>query len=152
MSESSAVIPAALVEFTRRGSRLFRNAVGMAWNGEAVQSVKGGVRFVTIKNPSFRPYGLLVPGVEKRKDGKDKATSGGSDLIGWTPYTVGPDDVGRTLAVFTAAECKTEAYKTLTMDQRTFLDAVVRAGGFGFVVREMLDWVSVTEWPETRTK
>lgn len=143
MSESSAVIPAALVEFTRRGSRLFRNSVGSAWTGGVVSdkpSAKG--RVVTILGAQLIAFGLLI-----RSATKGKTHGGGSDLIGWTPYTVTPEDVGRTLAVFTAAECKTEAYKTLTTDQRTFLDAVVRAGGFGFVVREMLEGVSVEPWP-----
>lgn len=130
MSESSKVTPLALVEFTRRGSRLFRNFVGGAWVGKLIAE---GVGWVKLKGARQIKAGLHT---------------GSSDLIGWTPHTVGPDDVGRTLAIFTAAECKTDGYKTLTPDQRNFLDAVVRAGGLGFVVREDGDGVRVVEWPE----
>ena len=59
---------------------------------------------------------------------------GGSDLIGWTPVTITPDMVGRTLAVFTAVECKTPNGKA-TEDQLNFICNVLRAGGFAGIAR-----------------
>ncbi len=102
-------------------------------------------RVITLLGAQLIAFGLLV-----KSAAKGKTHGGGSDLIGWTPYTVTAEDVGRTLAIFTAAECKTDGYKTLTPDQRNFLDAVVRAGGLGFVVREDGDGVRVVEWPEEK--
>jgi hypothetical protein len=134
----------ALVEFTQRGSRLFRNSVGSAWTGGVITdkpTAKG--RVITLLGAQLIAFGLLV-----RSATKGKTHGGGSDLLGWTPHVVTLEDVGRTLAIFTAAEVKTDAYQTVTPDQRNFLDAVVRAGGLGFVVREDGDGVRVVEWPE----
>ena len=59
---------------------------------------------------------------------------GSSDLIGWTPVTITPDMVGRTIAVFTACEVKRPGGKA-TEDQLNFISAVQRAGGFAGIAR-----------------
>lgn len=148
MSESSAVIPPALVEFTRRGSRMFRNSVGSAWTGGVVvdkSTAKG--RMVTLLGAQLIAFGLLVKSITK-----GKKHGGGSDMLGWTPHVVKPEDVGKTLAIFTAAEAKTFAYPDLTKDQRNFLTQVVAAGGLGYVVRETADGIDVTPWPPAKEK
>lgn len=53
---------------------------------------------------------------------------GSSDLIGWRSVTIGPEHVGRTLAVFVAIEAKLPG-NTPTVEQRAFLEAVRAAGG-----------------------
>lgn len=63
---------------------------------------------------------------------------GSSDVIGWTPYTVRQADVGRTLAVFTAYECKV-GRRVTTTEQGAFLAAVKAQGGIAAVVRRLSD-------------
>lgn len=60
---------------------------------------------------------------------------GGSDLIGFTPYTVRKSDVGRELAIFTAVEVKRPGGK-VTPEQQQFLSAVEAAGGVAVVAYE----------------
>lgn len=59
---------------------------------------------------------------------------GASDLIGWTPVTITPEMVGRSVAVFTACEVKS-GRRVPTTEQGNFLDRVNEAGGIGFVAR-----------------
>jgi VRR-NUC domain len=59
---------------------------------------------------------------------------GSSDLIGWTAITITPDMVGKTVAVFTAVECKTVRGK-LNAEQQQFLDVVKSSGGIAEVYR-----------------
>lgn len=56
---------------------------------------------------------------------------GGSDLLGWTPITITPQMVGRTIAVFVAVEVKDGS--PTTKEQMQFLQAVIRAGGVGLI-------------------
>lgn len=63
---------------------------------------------------------------------------GSSDLIGWTPVTITPEMVGRTVAVFTAIETKV-GRRHATTEQARFLDAVRDAGGFATIAREATD-------------
>jgi hypothetical protein len=68
---------------------------------------------------------------------------GVSDLIGMTPYVVQPEDVGRTIAVFTALEIKT-AKGRLREEQAPFLRMVNSHGGLGAIVRSAEDAEAVT--------
>lgn len=63
---------------------------------------------------------------------------GSSDVIGWTPIVITPAMVGRTVAVFTAFECKV-GRNTTTTKQGAFLAAVHQQGGIAAVVRRVED-------------
>ena len=69
---------------------------------------------------------------------------GGSDLIGWTPVTITPDMIGRTVAVFTACEVKSVKGKP-TDAQVNFIGAVQKAGGFAGVARSVADLLSMVK-------
>lgn len=59
---------------------------------------------------------------------------GSSDLIGWTPVEITQDMVGSTVAVFTAIEVKTPKGRP-SREQKSFIAAVARDGGFAGVAR-----------------
>lgn len=71
---------------------------------------------------------------------------GVSDLIGVVPHVVRPEDVGRTIGVFTALETKKLRDSTSAerrKSQAAFLRAVNRAGGIGAIVRSEEDAMDV---------
>ena len=53
---------------------------------------------------------------------------GGADLLGWTTVTIGPEHIGRRLAIFTSLEVKA-AKGRATPEQNTWTAAVTAAGG-----------------------
>lgn len=67
---------------------------------------------------------------------------GSSDLIGWTPVTITPDMVGKTVAVFTACEVKAPGGRA-TPQQMNFIDQVIRAGGYAGVARSPAEAVAL---------
>lgn len=69
---------------------------------------------------------------------------GGSDLIGWTPYKITIDDVGKTIAVFTAVEVKTGKLKP-TKEQLNFIDQVRKSGGRAGVAYSVEDAIEIIE-------
>lgn len=103
------------------GCKLFRNNSGMLFNQEGVP-----VR-----------YGL--GNVSKKFNSQVKS----SDNIGWTRITVTPEMVGKTLAVFTAFEDKTPAFKikaayregSREAAQLKFINIVKQAGGIAGFTR-----------------
>jgi len=66
------------------------------------------------------------------------ASPGGSDLIGYRQVVIGPEHVGRTMAVFTAVEVKTATGRA-TKEQTAFVEHVKQAGGIAGVVRSVDD-------------
>lgn len=64
---------------------------------------------------------------------------GVSDLIGIIPYTIRPEDVGRTIGVFAALEVKKPKGSKFQSAQRPFLRTINRLGGIGAVVRSPED-------------
>lgn len=61
--------------------------------------------------------------------------NGSADLIGWTPVTITPAHVGKTLAVFTAIEVKAPTGR-VDQRQQVFLEAVREDGGIAVVGRD----------------
>lgn len=143
MSASSILSSWVSVQLTKLGARIFRNAVGMAYQGDAQKVKVGKEDAVLIKNFRYLPFGLLTKAIDKKKK-----NAGSSDKIGWTPVLITADMIGQTIAVFTAVEEKTLAYKKLTDDQKNFLDEVVKAGGLAYVARETKDGPVLNKWPE----
>lgn len=61
---------------------------------------------------------------------------GSSDLIGLRRIVVGPEHIGRTLAVFTAVEVK-DARGRASPEQVRFLEVVRDMGGLGGIARSV---------------
>lgn len=99
---------------------LFRNNVGKAWTGDAMNLPDGSV---LIRNPRILHAGLC---------------KGSSDLIGWRSVTVTPDMIGQQVAVFSAIEVKGPRGRA-TPEQVHFINTVISAGGFGCVAKSASD-------------
>jgi len=126
-NHESNVITIVQIQASAKGWRLFRNSVGMAWQGRITEEQ-------TIKDRSGVPLHVIeIAGARRVAYGLAK---GSSDLIGWRPVVITPDMVGQTLAQFVSIECKTSAYKNTTDDQDNWLDQVAQSGGFAAVARE----------------
>jgi len=95
----------------------------------------------TLKLPFFRYQvgTFLAPDGTMVKIG----VKGVSDLIGITPYTITPEDVGRTVGIFTALEVKKPKGGRASDEQKSFLRTVNRLGGIGAVVKSAADAESV---------
>ncbi len=72
---------------------------------------------------------------------------GSSDLIGWTRVEITPEMVGKTVAVFTAIECKTKTGKA-TPAQIFFIERVKLDGGYAGIARSVEDAMGIIgrEW------
>jgi hypothetical protein len=108
------------------GTRVFRNHVGLAYQGEPI-------RFSTHGRIEVFPGDVLVRQARQVQAG---LCVGSSDLIGWHSVVVTPDMVGRTVAVFSGFEAKSKTGR-LTVEQQRFLDAVRAAGGIGVEARDV---------------
>jgi len=104
-----------MLTMSRLGSRLFRVNTGRAYAGRAKRIA--GSRDYVIFQARHITMGL---------------TTGGSDLIGWTPIEITQEMVGKTVAVFSAVEVKTPKRKA-TQKQLQFIERVTQAGGFACV-------------------
>lgn len=107
-----------LLACSRGLTRLFRNNSGVGWVGTMIRRISDRI---ILKNP--RP---LHAGLHQ----------GSADLIGWHSYTIQPDDVGCTVAVFLSVETKS-ATGRMREGQPEWQAAVQRAGGIGLVVRSV---------------
>ena len=126
MSEA-AIQQQIRLALSKAGVVAFRNNVAQAWVGQQVIKLQNGD--VLIKNARPLHAGLCV---------------GSSDLIGWTPVTVTPDMVGKTVAIFTACEVKAPNGRA-TEAQLNFISQVLKAGGFAGIARSPGDAVAITQ-------
>jgi hypothetical protein len=108
------------------GARIFRNHVGLGWQGHAE-------RFTSKQHVCVYPGDVLIRAARPLRAG---LTVGSSDLIGWTPREITADMIGRGVAVFTAVEVKTDQGE-LTAEQARFLRAVEQAGGIAIEARDI---------------
>ena len=102
-------------------TRLFRINSGKAWvcHGEVGHLRDGSV----VLPPGSRPVplGFAYPNGD--------AVSGTPDLVGWTPVTITPDMVGRTLPVFTGVEVKASKGGRKRDAQINFVEQLLKSGG-----------------------
>ena len=121
-----------MVEYSKIGSRLFRNNVGRAWTGNIYRSSK-------IETVKLNPGDVLIRNARVFHGGFPK---GSSDLIGFTKVEITPEMVGRTVAVFTAAEVKYGKTST-TPEQTAFVRMVNDSGGIAAITRKLDDFLGV---------
>ncbi len=105
------------------GVRLFRSQVGLMWAGRVERFTNPAQVFVNVGDIVIRNAYPIPIGVV-----------GMSDTGGWTPVIITPQMVGRTLAVSTWCEVKTETGKP-TEEQINFISQVNKSGGIGFIAR-----------------
>lgn len=124
MSEST-LLKKFLVEYSAAGHRLFRFQSGLFWAGKSKRIDKPTT--VTLNKGDVvirraRPVKSGQPGI--------------SDLIGFTKIQITSDMIGRTFAVFTAIEVKTENVST-TKQQADFIRMVNQMGGIAVVAKNL---------------
>lgn len=115
-----------MLALTNAGARVFRNNVGTGWAGSA-HVCRGRPETVTLN-----PGDVLV---RKARPLRAGLCVGSSDIIGWRAVVVTPDMVGRSVAIFTAVEVKSQS-GALTTEQQRFLGAVEQAGGIAIEARD----------------
>ena len=111
-----------------------QNEIRIALNTENTRAWRNNVGFAKIKG---RPVTFGIPG------------KGGSDLIGLHSITIGPEHVGKTVAVFLAVECKSATGKT-TKEQTNFINYINSVGGIAGVARSADDATGLIAEYETR--
>jgi hypothetical protein len=115
-----------MLAISNAGSRIFRNHVGVGWQGETVQFARRGRVMV-------EPGDVLVRQARPLRAG---LCVGSSDLVGWTPHTITAADLGRSVSIFTSVEAKSASGR-LTPEQTQFLAAVRRSGGIAIEARDI---------------
>lgn len=110
------------------GVRLFRNTVGLAYQGKPE-------RFTETTTVKVHPGDVLIRQARTVTAG---LITGSSDLIGWTPRMITEHDLGKYIAQFTAVEVKT-GDNTLEPEQVQFLVVVRDSGGLAIVARSADD-------------
>jgi len=109
-----------LLRFSNGATRLFRNNVGMAWQGRMLKNNRG-----TVILENARP---LHAGLMK----------GSADLIGWQSVEITPEMVGKRIAIFTSVEVKGKGTRT-TPEQIVWRQNVSDAGGNNVIARSLED-------------
>ena len=101
------------------------------------QELQNQIR-LAIASPNVKMFRNNVGSIEG-KDGRRVTFGlcvGSSDLIGFTTKTITADDIGKTVAIFTALEIKTPTGK-VSPAQTKFIDMVNKHGGIGAIVRSV---------------
>ncbi len=121
-------------------ARLWRNNVGTGWAGPATRVTAGNLRAVA---QGLRPGDVVIRGGRPLHAG---LCQGSSDLIGYRSVLVGPEHVGRQLAVFAAVEVKSATGRA-TAEQRLFVEHVQIAGGCAGIARSVAEAQAIMEAP-----
>lgn len=116
-----------LLRFSKLGARLFRMNSGQGWIGRAT-------KFTSETHIVAQAGDVLIRQARPFHAGFE----GLSDSVGWIPVEITPDMVGRTVAVYAAAEIKTGTGRA-TEPQKQFIAAVRAAGGVAGVCRAEQD-------------
>jgi hypothetical protein len=117
---------------SKTGTKIFRNNVGLGWIGESYRinrkkTVELNEGDVVVRNARPLHAGLI---------------KGSSDLIGWKPTVITPEMVGKTLAVFTAIEVKTQTGRA-SKEQLVFIERVKSDGGIAGIARNPSEAVNL---------
>lgn len=118
------VLQRILLACSRGATRLFRVNTGVAWQGKGQP-----IRVSEAKMMMVYPGDVILRAAQPLQMG---LVVGGSDCIGWTTQHIGVDDVGRTVALFTAIEAKGSDGR-VRPEQQIFIDQVRLAGGIAGV-------------------
>lgn len=120
----ATILNRVMLAVTQIGTRIFRNSVGLGWQGQIH-------RFSKIKQITVRAGDILISNPRALKSG---LCNGSSDLIGWHTVTITEDMVMQKVAVFVAVETKSEQ-GFLSEEQSNFLGEVRNAGGIAIEAR-----------------
>jgi hypothetical protein len=123
-----------LLAFTRTGTRVFRNQVGMGWQGKVFH-------ITTHMSVQVAPGDVVIKHARPLRSG---LCPGSSDCIGWKTVEITPQLVGQRIAAFVAVEVKTDRGR-LSEEQQNFLRAVRDAGGIAIEARNVNDAVTDLE-------
>jgi hypothetical protein len=118
-------------QLSRGNVRLFRNNVGMAWQG---QTRRVSANDLAECRALLRPGDLIIRAPRPLHAGLDV---GSGDLIGWRQQVITPDLVGSTIARFVSLEGKRSHGGRIATAQRTWRDLVAGAGGIAGVFRSV---------------
>jgi hypothetical protein len=121
-----------MLKLTTPSTRVFRNHVGMGWQGKVERCSSGSPTSV-----------ILYPGdivIRQARPLRAGLCDGSSDLIGWKTIEI----ADRKIAIFTAVEAKSESGR-LAPAQSNFLNAVNAAGGIAIEVRDVESGVAELE-------
>lgn len=113
---------------SRGPTRLFRNHVGLGWQGKARQ-------FTRSETVVVMPGDVVIRNARPLRAG---LCTGSSDLVGWTSVEITPEMVGQRVAVFAGIEVKDERGRQ-SPEQARFIAAVREAGGIAGVARSSED-------------
>lgn len=123
-----ALLKKFMLEHSKLGSRLFRANSGRGWTGKSIGPFKDEKQVV------LYPGDILI----RKARPFNGMQAGTSDLIGWTTIQITPDMVGRSAAIYTAAEVKTAGTRT-TKQQTAYIRTVNESGGIGVIARKLED-------------
>jgi hypothetical protein len=123
MNESN-VLKTVMIALSSARSVVFRNNVAQGWVGK--------VKNKNVNDVTLTEYRPLHAGLVK----------GSSDLIGFTRVEITPEMVGKTIAVFTAIECKAKSGRC-TPEQINFINIVNKSGGFAGIARDGADALNI---------
>lgn len=113
---------------SKLGLRLFRNQVGMAYQGKAE-------RFMQMREIKVVPGDILIRQARMIRSG---LCVGSSDLIGWHTVIIESKHIGKPFAQFVGVEVKTDGGHE-SAEQATFRRVVNEAGGLAIVARNQDD-------------
>lgn len=132
------IMKRTLVRLVEAGAKIFRNNNGQGFQGQA--------EWVRRAVPSARLYpgDVILRSARRLNFGLGE---GSPDLVGYLTITVGPEHLGKRLAIFTGVEMKNEVGNT-TKQQRHWLEVLKNDGCIAIMARSEEDAVQQLRLPE----
>ena len=122
-----------LIEASNHNATLFRINVGSGWTGNNI------TRFYAPGTVSVNPGDVLINKARRFISGPPK---GYHDLTGWSSVEITEEMVGKTVAVFTSVECKSEDGGA-TKEQLNFMDVLQKSGGRSGIAKTNQDAIDI---------